>query len=236
MPWKSLFQICREVEQLPLRPSTPTEATELTGVLARHLGINPSEISLAALEAAWFTIPKCLEFVMHRDAREMKWFVSGRRSPDGKREVIRPDHWAFLTLDIEHQIARDLDGRLVYADLKGAFGNDLTEEEWQSVELQLAPPSPAPVSKDGTTGPTADAPQPDAGTPETRREKRARETKEMYERWYDRSQEIKEDNRSRRPIEIARLVAKKEKKAGYTKANAETIKRQLNEHYSGWAT
>ena len=149
MPWKPLSQICREVEQLPLPPFTPTEATKLTGVLAHHLGVNPSEISLAALEAAWFTIPKCLEFVMHRDAREMKWLVSGRRSPEGKREVIRPDHWAFLTMDIEHHIARDLDGKVVYADLKGAFGNDLTEEEWQSVEHQLAPPSPAPVSKAG---------------------------------------------------------------------------------------
>ena len=155
MPWKSLFQILREVEQLPLRPLTPTEATELTDTLARHLGKNPSEISLAALEAAWFTIPKYLEFVMHRNAREMKWFVSGRRSPDRKREVIRPDHWAFLTLDIERQVARDLDGKLVYADLKGAFGSDLTEEEWQSVERQLAPPSPALVSKAKTTAPTA---------------------------------------------------------------------------------
>lgn len=138
MPWKPLSQICREVEQLPLPPFTPTEATKLTGVLAHHLGVNPSEISLAALEAAWFTIPKCLEFVMLRDAREMKWLVSGRRSPEGKREVIRPDHWAFLTMDIERHIARDLDGKVVYADLKGAFGNDLTEEEWQSVKRQLA--------------------------------------------------------------------------------------------------
>ena len=150
MPWKPFSQMCREVGQLPLRPFTPTEATELTDVLARQLGVNPSEISLAALEAAWFTIPKYLEIVMRSGAREMKWFVSGRRSPDGKREVIRPDHWAFLTLDIERQVARDLDGKLVYADLKGAFGNDLTEEEWQSVESQLAPPSPAPDSKGGS--------------------------------------------------------------------------------------
>ncbi len=156
--------MCREVGQLPLRPFTPTEATELTDVLARQLGVNPSEISLAALEAAWFTNPKYLEFVMRSGAREMKWFVSGRRSPDGKHEVIRPDRWAFLTLDIERQVARELDGKFVYADLKGAFSNDLTEEEWQSVRDQLAPPSPAPVPKAGSTVPTAGTPQPDATT------------------------------------------------------------------------
>ena len=229
MPWKPLSQICREVEQRPLPPLTPTEATELTDTLARHFGINPSEISLAALERAWFTIPKCLVYVMRRDAREMKWLVSGRRSPDGEREVIRPDHWAFLTMDLEHQAARDLDGKVVYADLKGAFGNDLTEEEWLSVRDQLAPPSPAPVPKAGATVPNADTPQPDAGTPETRREKKARETKEMYERWYDRSQEIMADNKPRRPIEIARVIAKNEK------ATAETIKRRLNHDFLGWA-
>ena len=134
----------------------------MTDALARHLGVNPSEISLAALEAAWFTIPKYLGIVMRGGAREMKWFVSGRRSPDGKREVIRPDHWAFLTLDIEHQVARDLDGKLVYADLKGAFGSDLTEEELLSVKRQLAPPSPAPVLKAGAEdrAPASNAPHP----------------------------------------------------------------------------
>lgn len=229
MPWKPLSQICRQVEELPFRP-TSTAVAELKGVLARRLGVDPSEISHAALlEAGGLMIPELLEVVMHNGAREMKWLVSGRRSPDGEREFIRPDHWAFLTIDIEHKIARDLDGKVVYADLKGAFGNDLTEEEWQSVRDQLAPPSPAPVPKAGTTAPNADTPQPDAGTPETRREKQVRETKEMYERWYDRSQEIKADNKPRRPIEIARVIAKKEK------ATAETIKRRLNHDFPGWA-
>ena len=156
MPWRPLLEICREVEQIPLR-LTPTAATELTGAFARRLGVNPSEISHAALlEVARLAIPKNLETVMRLSALEMKWLASGRRSADGKREVIRPDHWAFLTLDIELQVVRGLDGKVVYADVKGAFGNDLTEEEWQSVEYQLAPPSPAPVSKAGTTVPTDD--------------------------------------------------------------------------------
>ena len=68
-----------------------------------------------------------------------------------------------------------------------------------------------------------------------RKKQREQETRAMYKRWYDRSQEIKVDNKARRPIEIARLIAKEERKAGYTKANAETIKRQLNQYHRGWA-
>ena len=235
MPWRPLFEICREVEQLPLR-LTSTAATELTGALARRLGVNPPEISRAALlEATRLAIPENLEAVMRLGAREMKWLASGRCSADGKREVIHPDRWAFLTLDIERQAARDLDGKVVYADLRGAFGNDLTEEEWQSVELQLAPPSPAPDLKAGTAVPTAVTPQPDAETPETRREKQARETKEKYKRWYKLAQEIKKEGKRTHPTEIASAIAKREEGSTERGVNALNIKRRLDEHYSGWS-
>ena len=68
-----------------------------------------------------------------------------------------------------------------------------------------------------------------------RKEQRTQETRAKYRSWYDRSQKIKADNKAHRPIEIAKVIAKEEIKAGNTKANAETIKRRLNEHYSGWA-
>ena len=91
MPWKPLSQICREIEELPFRP-TPTAAAELKGVLARRLGVNPSEISHAnLLEVVRRGTPECLEILIRFYAREARWLASGRRSPDGEREVNR-DH------------------------------------------------------------------------------------------------------------------------------------------------
>ena len=68
-----------------------------------------------------------------------------------------------------------------------------------------------------------------------RRQQRSHETEQKYERWYGRSQDIKDPEKPRRPIEIARIIAKQEIKAGNTKANAETIKRRLNRDFPGWA-
>ncbi len=95
-------------------------------------------------------------------------------------------------------------------------------------------PSTPPVSKGGTTVTTVDAPQPDAETPETRREQQVRETEARHDRWYATSQEIKADNKLRTPLELAWDVATQERKAGHTKANAETIKRRLNKDHKGW--
>ena len=104
--------------------------------------------------------------------------------------------------------------------LEGAFNPDGTVKEESRPVVSKA---------------TAAASQPDAGTPETRREKQARETKEKYERWYTTSQEIKADNKPRKPIELAKAVEKQERKGDHPKANAETIKRRLNEDHPGWA-
>ncbi len=65
----------------------------------------------------------------------------------------------------------------------------------------------------------------------TQRDKRKAKTKAKYERWYQTAQEIKsgrKDDEPLRPIEIAEMVAKKEKEATGTKVNPETIKRQLD--------
>ena len=144
MPWRPLLEVCREVERLSVRLN-PAATKELKLFFANRLGIAVGQISDNDLSRVIkSTTLQRPEGAMVHAAREMLWLASGRRSADGKREVIRPDRWAFLTLDIEHQAARDLDGKVVYADLKGAFGNDLTEEEWQEVELGLAPPKPTP--------------------------------------------------------------------------------------------
>lgn len=109
------------------------------------------------------------------------------------------------------------------------------DERMRRALSQKAEPNPAPVSKGGATVTTVDAPQPDAETPETRREKQVRETEARRDRWYATSQEIKADNLLRTPLELAWAVATQEIKAGHTKANAETIKRRLNEDHKGWA-
>ena len=142
MPWRPLLEICREVERLSVRLN-PAATKELKLFFANRLGLAVGQISDDDLsKVIKSTTLKNLEGVMVHAAREMKWLASGRRSADGNREVIHPDRWAFLTLDIEHQAVRDLNGNVVYADLKGAFGNDLTEKEWQEVELGLTPPTP----------------------------------------------------------------------------------------------
>ena len=79
-----------------------------------------------------------------------------------------------------------------------------------------------------------DAHQPDALTPEipeTRKEKRARETQEKYARWYSRSHDVRREGKWKRPTDIARAVAKREENA-----NADNVKRRLDEFFPGWAT
>ena len=79
-----------------------------------------------------------------------------------------------------------------------------------------------------------DAHQPDALTPdipETRKEKRARETQEKYERWHSTAREIRREGKWVRPTDIASAVAKREENA-----TAGNVKRRLDEHFSGWAT
>ena len=72
----------------------------------------------------------------------------------------------------------------------------------------------------------------------SRRDQRKAKTKAKYERWYQTARKFKserKDDEPLRPIEIAKMVAKKEKAATNTEANPETIKRRLNENYQGWA-
>ena len=142
MPWRPLLEICREVERLSVRLD-PAATKELKLYFANRLDLAVGQISDDDISTVTkFATLQRPEVVMVHAAREMKWLAFGRRSADGIREVIHPDRWGYLTLDIEHQAARDLNGKVVYADLKGAFGNDLTEKEWQEVELGLTPPKP----------------------------------------------------------------------------------------------
>lgn len=116
--------------------------------------------------------------------------------------------------------------------LEAAFNPDGTVKEEPRPEIkQEVEPHESLIADPGGRGEATDA----TSDCLSRREQGKQETRAMYRRWYDRSKEIKADKKSRRPIEIARLVAKKEKKAGHSKAGEETIKRRLNEHYSGWA-
>ena len=77
--------------------------------------------------------------------------------------------------------------------------------------------------------------QPDDEAPETRKEKRARETGEKYKRWYDRAQEIKKGGKKTHPTEIASAIAKMEKGSTERGVNARNIRRRLDEHYPRWA-
>ncbi len=61
------------------------------------------------------------------------------------------------------------------------------------------------------------------------RDQRKQETQARYGCWHDRYRELKAANKSRRRIEIARMISKEERKAGNLKATPETIKRRLDE-------
>ena len=76
--------------------------------------------------------------------------------------------------------------------------------------------------------------------PETRREERKRETKEKYQLWFERSQEIKAEGKYTRPTDIASAVAKREtarmKEKGIKEkgVNGPNIHRRLNDQHPGW--
>jgi hypothetical protein len=86
-----------------------------------------------------------------------------------------------------------------------------------------------------------EAEQPEPEFEEGRRDKRKRETKEKYQRWYNHAQEIKDEGRWTRSTDIANAIAKRETKRLKGKGvndkgiNATNIKRRLDEHYPGWS-
>ena len=83
-----------------------------------------------------------------------------------------------------------------------------------------------------TASPEATDRQPDGEQSQlSRREQGKQGLRAKRRQWHDRSKELTADNKSLRPIEIARIIAKEERRAGNTKANVETIKRRLNEPY-----
>ncbi|MCH8091406.1 MAG: hypothetical protein IIC57_03555 [Proteobacteria bacterium] len=134
--------------------------------------------------------------------------------------------------------------------------NDLKTHKRYEQALTLETQSQNRPQSEAGSAPSGDlsaAPQASQATPESqaaqgseplektapqtmgRRQQRSHETEQKYERWYGMSQDIKDPEKPRRPIEIARIIAKQETKAGNTKANAETIKRRLNRDFPGWA-
>lgn len=80
----------------------------------------------------------------------------------------------------------------------------------------------------------------------SRRERRKRETREKYQRWYDIAQDVKAApnlNHPLKPIEIARKIDRKVRsedkissKVAVRGLNPATIQRQLNQHHHGWST
>ena len=76
---------------------------------------------------------------------------------------------------------------------------------------------------------------------ETRREERKRKTEEKYQRWHTLALEIRKEDKSAGPTDIARRVEKRElkrlKQEGVKEkgVNAANIKRRLDEFYPGWS-
>ena len=68
------------------------------------------------------------------------------------------------------------------------------------------------------------------------REQQKRRTQEKYKRLYETALDIKANKEKRlKPGELARMIERREKKAGNDKANAETIRRWLNQYFPDWA-
>ena len=168
----------------------------------------------------------------------------------------QPD--AVIYEELSHASAKDYEtgGRLYFRTLtliKSEF--DLWCESQKIDSPKFAFQGSRPESEVGSapSGDLSATPQASQATPESqaaqgseplektaphtmgRRQQRSHETEQKYERWYGMSQDIKDPEKPRRPIEIARIIAKQETKAGNTKANAETIKRRLNKDHPGWA-
>ncbi len=181
-----------------------------------------------------------------------EWFLSGARDArnpargllDGNPGRIEPEWWSVM-----HPNSLLADGVVWFDREKAIYLSSLPPFRAEQIEVEenafckvlgLPLRTELGAMPDSQGGPqeAAEAPQTDAKTPEapeTRKEKRARETKEKYKRWYDTAQEIMAEGKLTHPTEIASAIAKREKDSGERGVNARNIRRRLDEHYPRWA-
>lgn len=82
-------------------------------------------------------------------AKDAKWFALGRRGPETEHELVSPQYWPFLTLDVENNATTGYG--IVFRDLRCTFTSSLADndalkqaiEQSQRAAAAERPPGPA---------------------------------------------------------------------------------------------